>query len=167
LIPSLSLPIDEIPKREIPVRGSADGFSLVIRRNCSISPAGFAGVLLGLAAAGMAIGGGFAAAGAWLVLPFAGVEAVLLGAAFLAVAHHASDRERIELERDRLRVEIVEGGEITRADFDRRWTKVRIEQEGGVRVMIGTRRKEVEVGRHLDARSRIGLADELRRRLGN
>lgn len=167
MIPSLSLPVDEIPKREIPVRSSADGFVIVVRRNCSISPFGFAGVLVALAALTVAIAGGFAMAGAWLVLPFAGVEAVLLGTAFMLVARRATDHERIEVTRDCLSVEVVEGGKTSRMEFDRRWTRVRVEQERGVRVMIGTRRGEIEVGRHLDARSRIGLADELRRRLGN
>lgn len=167
MIPSLSLPVDEIPKREIPVRSSADGFSIVIRRNCSISPWGFAGVLVALAALTVAIAGGFAMAGAWLVLPFAGVEALVLGTAFMFVARHATDHERIEAAQDCLSVEVVEGGKATRMEFDRRWARVRIEEEGGLRVLVGTRREEVEVGRHLDARSRVGLADELRRRLGN
>ena len=167
MIPSLCLPVDEFPKREIPVRSGVDGFSIVVRRNCSISPLGFAAVLVALAALTMAIAGGFAMAGAWLVLPFAGVEAVVLGAAFMFVARHATDHERIEVARDRLSVEVVEGGKATRTEFDSRWARVRIEEEGGVRVLVRTRREEVEVGRHLDARSRVGLADELRRRLGN
>ena len=63
------------------------GFSHV--RNCSISPQGLALVFVLLAAATIAIGIGFAAAGAWLVLPFAGLEALALGAAFFAVARRS------------------------------------------------------------------------------
>ncbi len=41
-------------------------------------------VLLGATA--IAIGVGFATAGAWLVLPFAGLEVLALGIAFIAIA---------------------------------------------------------------------------------
>ena len=51
--------------------------------HCSISPAGFACVLASLAAVALAIGAGFAMLGAWLVLPFSGLEVLLLGAAFV------------------------------------------------------------------------------------
>ena len=43
-----------------------------------MSPAGLAKVFAALAALALAIGAGFAAAGAWLVLPFAGLEVALL-----------------------------------------------------------------------------------------
>ena len=59
--------------------------------NCSISPAGFLGVLASLAAVTLAIGIGFALLGAWLVLPFAGLEVLALGAAFVVYARRFSD----------------------------------------------------------------------------
>ena len=59
---------------------------ITIRENCSISPAAFAGVLGLLAVVTLSIGIGFAAMGAWLILPFAGLEVLALGAAFLAYA---------------------------------------------------------------------------------
>jgi uncharacterized membrane protein len=58
-------------------------------RNCSISPQGLACVFGLLALATVAIGAAFAAFGAWLVLPFAGLEALALAAAFVAVARRA------------------------------------------------------------------------------
>jgi len=64
--------------------------------NCSISPAGFLGVLASLAAVTLAIGTGFALLGAWLVLPFAGLEVLALGAAFVVHARRFGDgRERL------------------------------------------------------------------------
>jgi uncharacterized membrane protein len=56
------------------------------RRHCSISPAALLGVFAALAAATLAIGVGFALLGAWLILPFAGLEVVGLGVAFVACA---------------------------------------------------------------------------------
>jgi uncharacterized membrane protein len=49
-----------------------------------------------LAAVSVGIGIGFAMVGAWLVLPFAGIEAIALGIAFLATAWRMADYERIE-----------------------------------------------------------------------
>jgi uncharacterized membrane protein len=60
------------------------------KRHCSISPLGLALVFGGLAALTLGIGAAFAAAGAWLILPFAGLEALGLAAAFVAVARRAA-----------------------------------------------------------------------------
>jgi uncharacterized membrane protein len=54
--------------------------------NCSLSPAGLGLIFLSLAAVVLAIGIGFAVIGAWPVLPFAGLEVLALGAAYLAYA---------------------------------------------------------------------------------
>lgn len=59
-----------------------------------MSPAGLAKVFLALAAVVLAIGAGFAAAGAWLVLPFAGLEVLLLIAAYLAYARRFGTEEK-------------------------------------------------------------------------
>jgi uncharacterized membrane protein len=49
-----------------------------------------------LAAVAIGIGIGFAAMGAWLVLPFAGLEALALAIAFFAVARRIADEEGTE-----------------------------------------------------------------------
>jgi uncharacterized membrane protein len=58
-----------------------------------MSPAGLAKAFAALAAAVLAIGAGFAAVGAWLVLPFAGLEIVLLVAAYVAYARRFGTQE--------------------------------------------------------------------------
>jgi uncharacterized membrane protein len=62
------------------------------RRHCSISPAGLLGVFAALAAVTLAIGIGFAFLGAWLILPFAGLEIVGLGVAFVAYARRVGQK---------------------------------------------------------------------------
>ena len=47
-----------------------------------------------LATVVLAIGVSFAIAGAWLILPFAGLEVLMLGAAFVVHARHAGAYER-------------------------------------------------------------------------
>ena len=51
--------------------------------NCSISPTGLLCAFAALAAVTLAIATGFALMGAWLVLPFAGLEVLALGVAFV------------------------------------------------------------------------------------
>jgi uncharacterized membrane protein len=65
---------------------------------CSISPVGLLRVFVGLAATVLAIGVGFALMGAWLVLPFAGLEVLMLGGAFLHYARRVGAEKERELQ---------------------------------------------------------------------
>lgn len=144
-------------------RDQNSGFSLTLKRNCSISPAGLAWVFAALAALVLAIGAGFAVAGAWLVLPFAGLEVLLLGVAFVLYARHATDYERIELEPGCLMVEVADAERTARHVLDPRRARVRLEKDD--RVLLHSPEKEVEIGKHLDAEARVEFAAELAERL--
>ena len=151
----------------LPFRDGIAGFSLTLKRNCSMSPAGLAGAFAALALLAMGIGIGFAMAGAWLVLPFAGLEALLLGVAFMLTARHASDYERIELDSGRLRIEVAEANSRARYELDAQRASLLLEKkEGyGARLVLRAPRQELEIGRHLDAEARVELAAELAKRL--
>jgi len=129
-----------------------------------MSPAGLAKVFAALAVLVLAIGVGFAMAGAWLILPFAGLEVLLLGAAFVMYGRHAADYERVEIELGRpgveMRVEVAEAERITRYRLD----DARVSLEEG-RVVLRGAREELEIGRHLGPEGRAGLAAELQARL--
>lgn len=158
----MNTPTLELPQRELAFREEHGGFSLTLKRNCSISPSGLACVFAALAVVVLAIGTGFAMLGAWLILPFAGLEVVLLGGAFVLQAHHATDYERIALERDRLKVEVAEGRRVARYELDA--SRVRVEVEGA-RVMLRGAREAHELGRYLDDASRKVFGAELKKRL--
>ena len=160
-MPSLESPGANV-RRELPFREDKRGFSLTLKRNCSISPAGLACVFAALAIAVLAIGAGFALLGAWLILPFAGLEVLLLAGAFLLQARHATDYERIELAGDRLRIDVADGARTARYDLDAR--RVRIAMDEGALVLRGPR-QTLQLGRHLDAAARVAFAAELERRL--
>ena len=115
---------------------------------------------MALAALVLAIGAGFAVAGAWLILPFAGLEVLLLGAAFVLYARHAADYERIELESGRLSVEVADGGRTLNYRMDH----ARVAMEEG-RVVLRDAKEELEIGRTLGAEARAELAAELERLL--
>ncbi len=156
----------EHPRRALAFSGPAPGFSLLLKRNCSISPESLARVFALLAAAALVIGIGFALAGAWLVLPFAGAEALALVVAFFAYARHAADYERIELAGGRLTVEVADAERTARYVLDPHAARVRLESEqGSARVLLRSPGRELEIGRHLDAEARAELAAELDRRL--
>ena len=150
--------------RELPFRDGNAGFSLILKRNCSISPAGLAGVFGALAAVVLAIGGAFAVAGAWLVLPFAGLEIAALAAAYLAYARRAADYERIELAAGRLTVEVAEAQTTSRYEMQAQLARVFVDVEQGLVVLRGAG-EELRLGRHLDAEHRAEFAAQLQKRL--
>ena len=125
-----------------------------------MSPAGLAAAFTILALIVLGIGAGFAAVGAWMVLPFAGLEVLLLGGAFVLYARHAADYEKVELESGRLTVEVVDGGRSVRYEFD----GPRVQVEAG-RVVLRGAREELEIGRYLGASARLELAAELEKKL--
>jgi uncharacterized membrane protein len=143
-------------------RDESRGFSLVLKRNCSIAPGSLACVFAALAAAVLAIGIGFAFAGAWLVLPFAGLEVLLLAGAFALQARHATDYERIELDSGRLKVEVAEAQRIERYELDARQARIELQ---GPHVVLRGEREELRIGRHLDEEARRRFAAELKNRL--
>lgn len=155
------------PRRELVFEEQASGSSLLLKRNCSISPGGMLRVFALLALSSLCIAAGFALAGAWLILPFAGLEVLALGAAFIVNARHATDFERIEVAADRLTVEIGEADRLARYVFHPRVAKLRLEKDEGygARVLLRTPGRDVEVGRHLDAEARVEFAAELTKRL--
>jgi uncharacterized membrane protein len=161
----LSTPAE--PARNLPFRDGNAGFSLTLKRNCSNSPAGLAGVYSALAVVVLGIGAAFAFAGAWLVMPFAGLEVLVLAAAYLAYARHAADYERIVLESGRLTVEVAEAHRVSRYEIEARLAEVYLEavKPQGARVKLRGAREELELGRHLDERTRVEFAAELQKRL--
>ncbi len=148
--------------RELPFRDGNAGFSLILKRNCSISPAGLAGVFGALAALTLAIGAAFALAGAWLVLPFAGLEIAALGVAYLAYARRAADYERIELAGGRLTIEVAEADRMSRYQVEARQARVYVEAD---LVVLRGAGEELQLGRHLDAERRVEFAAQLQKRL--
>lgn len=163
----VSTPSQDLPPRDVAFREATAGFSLTLKRNCSISPAGLLGVFAALAAAALAIGAGFALAGAWLILPFAGLEVLLLGTAFVLYARRATDYERIELARGRLTIEVAEALRTARYELDASRAQVLLQRTAGcgARVLLRGAGQELEIGRHLDASSRVEFAAQLSRRL--
>ena len=160
--------IQEMPRREFAFQGQGPGFDLLLKRNCSISPAGLLWVYGLIAAVTLGIAAVFAALGAWVILPFAGIEVVALGIAFALNGRHAADYERIELGAGSLTVEVCESDSVRRHEFNPARASVMVAGAGrSMRVMLEAPGRSLEIGRHLHERARLDLAGELNRRLRN
>jgi len=143
-------------------RGS--GFSLVARRNNSLGAGGRLGVFAFIFVVSVGIATAFAVLGAWPILPFAGLEMLVLYLAFRYVDRHAADYERIAIDGDRVEVESFEGGRRRHHEFNRRWARLVVVGEGD-RVALRSHGRELEIGRFVGAERRLEIARELGRRM--
>ena len=142
----------------------AAGYERVARRNNSLSSTGRILVFVFLFIVSVGIAGAFASLGAWLILPFAGLEMLGLYWAFRYVDRRAADYERIAIEGDRVRVEQFEAGCAVSHEFNRCWAQV-VASPGGARLALRSHGREVEIGRHVDNDGRLALARELGRQM--
>lgn len=110
----------------------------------------------------LGIGTVFWAKGATMVLPFAMLELLAVGVAFMVYARHATDGERILLRGSQLVVEFENGGKLERAEFQRDW--VRVEPRAGTRSLIEVsgQGRSIDVGRFVRPELRPVLAREIR-----
>src|SRR5262245_46363084 len=99
----------------------AAGFSLVAKRNNSLSSTGRLLVFAFIFVVSVGIALAFALLGAWPILPFAGLEMLVLYLAFRYVDRHAGDYERIAISGGRVEVEFFQGGRTQRHEFHRTW----------------------------------------------
>lgn len=133
-----------------------------LRRNCLIQPTQLGWLYILICTVSLGIGLAFWTLGATLILPFAGIEVIGLGLAFILYAQHATDGERILLEEDRLIVELENAGHLQRAEFQR--DSVRVEPQADDRSLIALsgQGRSVQVGRYLRPEMRPALAKEIR-----
>jgi uncharacterized membrane protein len=144
---------------------SAQQQEWLLKRNCSLAPRQLALIFASLATVCLAIAAVFTARGAWVVLPFACIEVLALGAAFFIYARHAADYERIVLCRDCLLVETCRAERLRREECTPAWT--RVEYTGTKRELIGlvAKGRRIEVGRFVPESDRPDLARQLRAQL--
>jgi uncharacterized membrane protein len=132
------------------------------RRDCGI-------VFGSLAVFSLIVAVVFAALGAWLILPFAGLEAMALYLAFDWVVRHSDDSESLAIRGDAVMLAVRENASTRHYEFNRVWVKLVVERRAhstqSVRLALRSHGKEVEVGRYLDDGGRQRLARELKARL--
>ena len=139
------------------------GFTHFRRHAGSLEKRTFSLVFGSLVLLSLAIAAGFAAAGAWMVVPFAGLEVAALLAAAAAFLKRAGDFERVAVRGDRILVEVRERGVAEQFEFHRGWARlVALDAD---RVALRSHGRTVEIGRYCSEDGRQMLARELRGRL--
>jgi len=134
----------------------------VFKRNSSLAPRQVMWFYASLCVLSLGLAGIFWLRGATMVMPFAWIEMLLVGAALLVYARHAADSERIDLREDRLTVENTSGSRVERVAFNPGW--LRVEPRHGDRSLIelSGQGRRISVGRFVRPELRVQLADELR-----
>jgi len=138
--------------------------SLVARRNNSLSSSGRFLVFVFVFAVSIGIAVAFAMLGAWLILPFAGLEMLGLFLAFREIGRHAGDYERIAIEHDRVRVEWREMGQLRDHELVRYWVQL-VASRDGRRLALRFHGRELVIGRHRNDEQRLVLVKDLARAL--
>ncbi|CAN1529830.1 COG5488 Integral membrane protein [Methylophilaceae bacterium] len=151
------------------------GDKIIARPNNSLSVEDSVKLLAALAGIALVVALGFLHIGAWLVLPFAGLEIVAFAYAFHSVYLHADDFDSITIESDRVVVEKRNVKEITTTVFQRYWAQVNVRDvamikgsNGKCGLFISSHGNEVEFGRNfINDEQRSQLARDLRQKLKN
>jgi uncharacterized membrane protein len=145
---------------------SADEGSPVVRwalkRNCSITPSQLMGLYLSFCVVSLGIAVLFWLQGARMVMPFAWLELIAVGTAFVVYSRHARDGEKIILRGQQLVVELETAGRTERAEFLREFVRVEPTSGDGSLIELSGQGRSVVVGRHVRPDLRPALAREIR-----
>lgn len=143
--------------------------TIITRPNCSLPVAGRLLFFCVMLLFSSAIAVGFALAGAWLILPFSGLEVLALGWALYYISCHTSDYECIVISGSSMVVEMRNHRIVHRVEFQRYWVQVDVlpaTAQGRCRVWVRARGQEVELGRFVNDDERMALASQLKMQTG-
>ena len=147
----------------------SDTYSITVRPNNSITGKGRTMVVGILAFMSFAVAIAFGLIGAWMVLPFAGLELIAVAYAFYYVHCHANDFESISIEGDAFKVVKSSYRQQKEFSFNRYWVKVitKILPCGDELLFISAHGKELEFGgRFMNNEQRVVLAKQLKLYVG-
>ncbi|RFU47125.1 DUF2244 domain-containing protein [Paraburkholderia sp. DHOC27] len=133
----------------------------MMKRNCSVSPKQFVCFYVSLALFSLIIAFMLFLVGAWLVLPFTGIELLAVGIAFAIYARHAVDYERVRLFPNRLVIERVSAEQLTQFEFNPRWVRIEAGATPRDHIKLVSRGETIMIGQHLAQYRRAQFAGEL------
>ncbi|HWN30497.1 MAG TPA: DUF2244 domain-containing protein [Burkholderiales bacterium] len=143
---------------------NAGAFTLTAKRYNSLSTSGRYLVFGFIFIVSFGISLAFAVFGAWPVLPFAGLEMLVLFLAFRYIERRSDDYERLSISGDKLLVEYLEHGRLNRFELNRYWAQV-VCDAAGSRLALRSHGREVEFGHYLTQQERVKLARQLKERI--
>jgi uncharacterized membrane protein len=152
------------------ISSSSKECRLVIRPNASMSWRETKTFFVATLIISAVIAVGFTSLGAWLVLPFAGLEMLALGLCLYVCAFKGSRYEMVAITDDEVLVQKGRRRVLEQFKFHRYWARVRLNQSRrgwyASRLKIISHGREVEIGSCLNEEERRGLALDLSQRLG-
>lgn len=146
------------------------GQSFEIRPNCSVTRLGAVAMFVAIFSVSVVIGAYFTSVGAWMVLPFAGLELLVLGAAIHCFMRDAQCSETVSVVSGELRV--VKRGRWGVRDwvFHPYWAQIVLRRDPACwypsRLVIRSHGREVRIGDCLTEQEREQLACSLRACVG-
>lgn len=138
-------------------------FILSTKPNRSLSGSGRTLWVCLIAASALLVAGAAAAIGAWLILPFAGLEIVLVWCAFRVMARHDGDYEMLSVSDSEFRWERRCGREVNSLNGSRHWAQLVEQKVGGLQqLQLRYAGNSVVVGSLMSLEQRKILAIRLR-----
>ncbi|MGA0993361.1 MAG: DUF2244 domain-containing protein [Burkholderiaceae bacterium] len=135
-----------------------------LKRNCSLSPYQLLGLFASMACVSMGVALAWAWQGNWPILPFAVLECLALGLAFMFYCRHAQDRERVVVTPSELQVDDHSGSKVVRLSFSRIGLRVKLDEVTGL-IAIQSQGQESRIGRFLTRPQRQQFLKDLLRAL--
>lgn len=137
------------------------------RPNCSLTPFARRILIGGVILISLIVSGGFLLAGAWLVLPFAGLELAALFIALRILDRRDQSSETVRLEGSRLSVDSHLPGSDIHQDFTVGWARLSLEADSGSDplVCIRSHGRCCRVGHLMTPEQRSQFYADLSRRL--
>lgn len=141
-----------------------------IAPNCSLTPRSAMLFFVPLCGVSLSIAGIFTTRGFWPVLPFAGLEMVVLAWALQASLRRRLQSETITLSEAEVAVEARNGSRHAKAVFPRHWARVKLRAARSPlhpsSLTIESHGRACEIGAFLTENERRGLAARLKHLIG-
>jgi uncharacterized membrane protein len=144
--------------------------TILLAPNCSLSAQGARCFFGGVCCGSLGIGLFFALHGFWPILPFAGLEMLLLAAVLRLSMRRKLDTQCIRISEDQIEIELHEPQRSQRIVFPRHWAQVKLRRARSPwhpsRLSIQSHGRACELGGFLTEEARCALAERLRRSIG-
>ena len=138
--------------------------TFVVMPNQSMSWRGIVWMYSAIAGVSLLVAVGCYLMGLTLVLPFSGIELIVVGIVFYITAYHGDRREVIIIGKDIVVVESGRHEPETHCEFPRQWANIVFEHSRSwypSRLLIRSHGRQVEIGSFLNEQERNGLAEIL------
>lgn len=139
----------------------------LIRPNRSMDWKSTVRIYLLILSVSVLIATGFALMGLWMIVPFTGMEMLLLAGAFYLCALRSRDYELIAVDENYISIEKEHGASGGRIRFQRHWARVDLEQPAcrnqPSRLVVRSHGRSEEIGLCLNEEEKRHLARQLQR----